>query len=238
MPGRQSDVQAAAALPTPGMAARIRRHLVIAGLLMATALVAGLAFATKKAGAIEAFAFVTGALCVWLVVRQSVWNFPLGLLNVAAYSYVFYNYKLYADAGLQIAFFGLIVIGWYLWLYGGERRTALKVSVAGRMEWGWVVAFIAISTLALWALLTHLGGAAKFWDALTTSISLAAQWWLSRKRVENWHLWIVADIIYVPLYVSRGLYLTAILYMIFLVMAVLGLLAWRRAAKDQAGQAA
>ena len=76
-----------------------------------------------------------------------------------------------------------------------------------------------------------LGGAAKFWDALTTSISLSAQWLQSRKKLECWHLWILADVIYVPLYISRGLNLTALLYGVFLCMAVMGLLAWRKSVK-------
>jgi nicotinamide mononucleotide transporter PnuC len=91
--------------------------------------------------------------------------------------------------------------------------------------------FIAAATGFLWWLLGKLGGAAKFWDALTTSISLSAQWLQSRKKLECWHLWILADVIYVPLYISRGLNLTALLYGVFLCMAVMGLLAWQKSVK-------
>lgn len=200
-------------------------------LLLATIGIAWAAWSTDTASALEAGAFVTGVICVWLVVRQSVWNFPLGLLNVAAYAWIFYEYRLYADSGLQVIYFALNLIGWYLWLFGGEDRTALKVRRASRRELALIAAFIAASTGFLWWLLGKLGGAAKFWDALTTSISLSAQWLQSQKKLECWHLWILADVVYVPLYISRGLNLTALLYGVFLCLAVIGLLAWQKSVK-------
>ena len=78
----------------------------------------------------------------------------------------------------------------------------------------------------LWQLLHYAGGSSSFFDALTTSISLGAQWLLNRKRLENWILWIIADVIYVPLYLYKALYLTSILYAVFLAMAAMGLLQW------------
>ena len=182
------------------------------------------------ASALEAAAFVSGAICVWLVVRQNIWNFPLGLINVAISGYLFYQYRLYADSGLQAVYFALNLIGWYLWLYGGKGRTALSVGRTSRLELALIGGFITASTAFLWWLLDKAGGAAKFWDALTTSISLAAQWLQSRKKLECWHLWILADVLYVPLYVSRELYLIALLYAVFLGLATMGLLAWRKAA--------
>lgn len=202
-----------------------------AGLVLATCAIAYFAWSTGSAEALEAVAFVTGAICVWLVVRQSIWNFPLGLLNVAAYAWIFYEYRLYADSGLQVVYFALNLVGWYLWLFGGEDRTALSVQRTSKRELAMVAVFVAASTAFLWWLLHKLGGAAKFWDALTTSISLSAQWLQSRKKLECWHLWILADVIYVPLYISRGLNLTALLFAVFLAMAVMGAVAWRKAVR-------
>lgn len=182
---------------------------------------------------LEAVGVVTGALCVWLVVRENVWNFPLGMANVAAFYVVFFEARLYADAGLQVVYFVLNATGWYLWLRGGERHTALRVSRVGAGE-GRIVAAAGVAlTLALWMTLRHVGGSASFFDALTTGISLCAQWMLNRKHVESWYAWIVADIIYVPLYIYKELYLTAALYAVFLVMAVMGLLRWRETWRAQ-----
>jgi nicotinamide mononucleotide transporter len=165
---------------------------------------------------------------VWLVVRESVWNFPIGLLNVATFSIVFFHSRLFADAGLQVVYFVLGIVGWRLWLRGGKNHTRLCLSRIGSAESAWLGFFVVVSTLCLWQALEHLGGSASFWDALTTSLSLASQWMLNRKHLESWLGWIVVDTIYIPLYASKGLYLTAILYSIFLCMAFIGWKQWHR----------
>jgi nicotinamide mononucleotide transporter len=195
-----------------------------------TAAVTAMAFAGVRMGAstpLEAVSVVSGAVCVWLTVRENVWNFPVGLANAATFCVVFFGARLYADAGLQVVYFVLTLIGWHLWLHGGQGRTALRVSRAGGREAAAVAAAGAGLTVALWLALRHVGGSASFFDALTTSISLCAQWLLNRKHVESWYAWIAADLVYVPLYAWKGLYLTAALYAVFLVMAVMGLLRWR-----------
>lgn len=200
----------------------------LALLTVATTLVAATLLSLELTTVLEAISFVTGALCVWLVVRENVWNFPIGLLNVAAFSIVFFQSRLFADAGLQVVYFVLGVVGWRLWLQGGENQTRLRLSRIGKIEVVWLGFFVILSTLSLWKTLQHVGGSASFWDALTTSLSLASQWMLNRKQLESWIGWIVVDAIYVPLYISKGLYLTAILYAIFLCMAIIGWKQWHR----------
>lgn len=200
----------------------------IAGLFLITAAIAAAAWHTGAASALEAIAFVTGVFCVWLVTRQNIWNFPFGLITVGIYAFVFYQSELFATAGLQLVFFAINLIGWYLWLYGGENRSELKVRRAPRLEWALTALGIAGGTALLYRLLDEAGGATKFWDALVTSISLAAQWAQSRKVFECWWLWIVADILYIPVCLYNGLYLTALLYAVFLALSVMGLLEWRK----------
>lgn len=203
----------------------------IAGLFTITAAIAAAAWYTGGASALEAVAFVTGVFCVWLVTRQNIWNFPLGLITVGIYAFVFYESRLFATAGLQLIFFVMNLIGWYLWLYGGENRSELKVRLAPRLEWALTALGIAGATALLYRFLDEAGGATKFWDALVTSISLAAQWAQSRKVLICWWLWIVADILYIPVCLYNGLYLTALLYGVFLALAVMGLMEWRKAVK-------
>jgi len=200
----------------------------LAVLTAATILVAATALWLELTTMLEAISFVTGALCVWLVVRENVWNFPIGLLNAATLSIVFFKSRLFADAGLQVVYFVLGVAGWRLWLGGGKNQTRLGLSRIGKVESVWLGFFVVSSTLCLWMTLQHLGGSASFWDALTTSLSLASQWMLNRKQLESWLGWIVVDAIYIPLYISKGLYLTAILYAIFLCMAFIGWRQWHR----------
>lgn len=196
--------------------------------VVASALAASMAL-LGRATWLEAASFVTGAVCVWLSVKESIWNFPVGLVNVATFSVVFYQSRLFADAGLQVIYFVLGIMGWRLWLRAGELRSALQISRATAVESWLLIAFVVGATAALWQLAHRIGGSASFWDALTTSLSLASQWLLNRKRVETWIGWIVVDVIYVPLYIYKDLYLTAILYAVFLVMAVIGLRTWRSA---------
>lgn len=199
-------------------------------LALLTAAVSVLAFVGVRLGLstpLEAAGVVTGAVCVWLTVRENAWNFPVGLANVTLFSVLFFGARLYADAGLQVVYFVLGLIGWYLWLHGGERRTPLRISRVGTGEAARLAIGGAALTVVLWITLRHVGGSASFFDALTTSISLCAQWMLNRKYVESWYAWIAADLIYIPLYAYKELYLTSALYAVFLVMATMGLLHWR-----------
>lgn len=176
----------------------------------------------------EAWGFATGGLCVWLVVRENVWNWPIGLANNVVFFVLFLQSRLFADMALQVLYFGLGLYGWLNWLFGGAQRTPLKISRTTRTEWVVLALGIPLGTWALSAILIAVNGAAPFWDALTTVLSIAAQYLLCRKRLENWYLWIVADIIYVPLYMSRDLVLTGVLYAVFLVMCLVGLRGWSR----------
>jgi nicotinamide mononucleotide transporter len=175
----------------------------------------------------ETLGFVTGGACVWLAVRQHILSWPIGLANNALYFAVFFEARLYADMALQAVFFALGCYGWWKWFVrrGGAPLAVTRIS---RSEVALVLAGVPLATLGLREALIAANGAAPFLDALTTAISLAAQYLLGRKRIENWALWILADAIYVPLYVSRGLHLTAVLYAIFLAMCIVGLRDWLR----------
>lgn len=205
-----------------------RDALILAGLVTITTIASAWMAATARATWLEAFSFVTGAVCVWLTVKENVWNFPISLVNVVAFGIVFTKAQLYADAGLQAVYFLLTVIGWYLWLYGGEGRTELHI---GRAPWRELV-IVSLAGVLLTAGLTiylgRVGDAMPFCDAFTTAISLCAQWFLNRKYLENWHFWIFVDVLYVPMYLYKELYLTSFLYLVFLVMATMGLIEWLR----------
>lgn len=180
----------------------------------------------------ESFGFATGAVCVWWVTRENPWNWPMGLLNNIVFAILFWRARLFADMGLQGVYFVLGFYGWWSWLFGGAGRSPLRVGRATTGEWIAVGAVLLLGTAGLCTILVSLQGAAPFWDAATTMLCLCAQFFLTRKRIENWFLWILADVIYVPLYLSRGLALTALLYAGFIVLCVLGLRRWRRSLHD------
>ncbi|HEY8600216.1 MAG TPA: nicotinamide riboside transporter PnuC [Thermomicrobiales bacterium] len=182
---------------------------------------------TLPLGMTETLGFVTGAVGVWLTVKENIWNWPIGIANSAFFVALFFSAHLFADMALQIIYIILGFLGWYWWLRGGANQTTLHVSHASRATL-LILAAIGISaTGGLTVFLRSIGDAAPFLDALTTVLSLAAQYLLTRKLIENWYIWITADIIYIGLYGSRGLYLTAALYVLFLGLCLLGLRSWR-----------
>ncbi|MFE5540716.1 nicotinamide riboside transporter PnuC [Streptomyces sp. NPDC056492] len=179
----------------------------------------------------EILGFATGALCVWLVARQHVANWPIGIANNVFFIVLFARSGLYADAGLQIVFIALAAYGWWSWTHGGGPGTAeaLPVRRTTRTEWAVLAAAGAVGVLGLTLLLGRVtDSTVPFWDALTTGLSLMATYGQCRKLVESWWLWIAADLVYIPLYAYKGLYLTSALYAGFLALCVVGLLGWRR----------
>ena len=177
----------------------------------------------------EALGFAAGALCVWLVVRQNIWNFPIGNVQCAVYILVFARAGLFADAGLQVVYIVLGFLGWYWWLHGGRNKGPLSVRALPLAE-ALLTALIGVAGVALtmWLLATWTSSTVPFWDAVTTVLSLVAQYMLTRKQLQNWSVWMTADVLYVVLYAYKGLWLTAVLYVGFFALCVLGLRAWRR----------
>ncbi|WP_433271783.1 nicotinamide riboside transporter PnuC [Actinosynnema sp. CS-041913] len=178
----------------------------------------------------EVAGFVTGALCVWLVARQNPWNWPIGILNNLAFLVLFATGGLYADSGLQLVYIALALYGWWAWLRGGTEHTPLPVSRTTPTQWWWLLAAGVAGTLLIaWVLISFTTSTVPWADSITTVLSLLATWGQTRKKVECWWLWIAADVIYVPLYAYKDLWLTAILYLGFIVLCVLGLRNWTRA---------
>lgn len=173
---------------------------------------------------------VTGVACVWLVARQHILNWPMGLLNNALFFLLFWSAKLYADATLQGVFAVLALYGWWTWARGDARRAAaLPVRRTRRGEWAWLVPATLGGALGLGAWLARVTDSpVPYWDAAVTALSLAATYGQARKLLESWWVWIAVDLLSIPLYAVRGLYPTAVLYAVFLVLCVVGLRSWSR----------
>lgn len=183
----------------------------------------------------EVLGDLTGAVSVWWAARENVWNWPIGLLNSALFFVLFLDAKLYADATLQIAFIGLGVFGWVQW----ARRDSLSMThrPVGRtsgIEWIGLL-LLGVAAQAGWTawLATHTDSPVPFWDASILVLSLMATYAQARKYIESWWIWIAVDLISVPLYVSRGLYPTAVLYAAFGVMCIVGLRTWMLTLREQ-----
>jgi nicotinamide mononucleotide transporter len=179
---------------------------------------------------IEVIGFITGGICVWLVAKQNIWNWPIGILNNAAFLILFIGAGLYADATLQVIFAVIAVYGWYKWTHAkGAIRADLPVTYSSWKERGILAGLTALATVAgVTGLVKFTNSEVAIWDTLILTMSLAATYYQAKKRIDSWWIWIAVDVISIPLYFSRGLALTAILYFIFLCICIKGLIDWKK----------
>ena len=171
-----------------------------------------------------------GLVNVGLLMRRSIWNYPFGLAMVAIYAFVFFDEKLYSDAGLQVFFFVVQIYGWMQWAKARDEEGLVIVKTLTNDA----VAAYAGSAFAIWVVLgtfmkSFTDAAFPFWDSSIAALSIIAQVMLARRLIENWFLWIAVDILAIGLFAIKGLYPTAALYLVFLAMSVGGYFGWRRA---------
>ena len=179
---------------------------------------------------VEWIATLLGLLCVGLGVRRSVWTFPTGIGSVVLVGAVVWRQRLYSDAVLQVFFVAANLYGWWNWRCSQADAGEVVVERLGaRGRLGWAVGCLA-ATLAWGAAMARFTNAAyPWWDAGTAVVSMAAQVLMARRQIENWWLWIAADVALVPLYAVKQLPLLALLYLLYLALSVWGLIDWRRA---------
>ncbi|GAA6183470.1 MULTISPECIES: nicotinamide riboside transporter PnuC [Alteromonadaceae] len=181
------------------------------------------------ASPIEWIATVSGFLCVFLIIKRSIWCFFFGLIQVSLYSYIFYDVKLYSDMILHLIYVGFQIYGYWIWSKNlddgghvivdhGSQRYYLQIAtlaIIATLLWGWVMANNTDASL-------------PYFDAFTTCVSLVAQWLMSHKKLYNWSFWIVVDVVAIWVYWQKDLYPTSVLYLCFLVMACIGQYQWWR----------
>lgn len=178
---------------------------------------------------LEILGFVTGAICVWLNTRQNVWGWIFAIINAVLYGAVFWQAKLYADVTLQVYFFVTSIYGIYMWLYGSDNHKPIAVSLSPpRLYLVFTIIFILMTFLWGYLLNNYTDASLGYPDSALTVMSLIGQWMLARKYLENWLLWIVADLGYIGLFSYKGLYLTSILYFIFFLLAIIGYFTWKK----------
>ena len=184
---------------------------------------------------LEIITSLLGVANVALLVRRSIWNYPVGMVMVALFAWTVFQARLYSDAALNIFFFVVQAYGWWAWwrLGGMEHKVAVE-RLTGPARVAWVL-MILLCSFAWGAIMRFYTNAAFPWlDALLTMSSVAAQILLVRRRIENWLLWIPVDVGYIAIYVTKNLYAFAALYLLLLLLSVLGLREWMRAEREAA----
>ena len=179
---------------------------------------------------VELLGAVLGLAYIFFSIRQSIFTWPVGLITSILYVYVFFSAKFYADMLLQVYYVAISIYGWYHWLKGNPAKNAqLEVSKMPRSYYLPVtIAGIFLSSLFIFGLKNYTDSPVPVADSVTTALSIIATWMLARKYFEHWLIWIFVDFFSVGLYVWKGLWPTAILFVVYTVMATLGYLSWRR----------
>ena len=178
---------------------------------------------------LEITAVLLGIANIVLLIRRSIWNYPVAIVMVLRYFEIFREARLYSDMGLQVFFVVVNLWGWSAWARAGGMGGPVAVE---RMRTGERIGWIAgvVVATALWgsAMAQWTDAAAPWWDAAVAMGSVAAQILLARRKIENWIGWIAVDVLAIGLYWSRGLELTAGLYVVFLILSIVGLFEWQR----------
>jgi nicotinamide mononucleotide transporter len=185
---------------------------------------------------IEIFGVITGILYVILEVKQNRLLWPLGILTSAAYVYIFFSGKFYADMGLQLYYVLISIYGWYFWSKGGtgkEKGELPVISLNRRQFFLLLVAFLAAWGGIFLVLDRYTDSTVPLGDSFTTALAIVATWMLTRKIIEQWFLWIVANIVSIGLYIYKGLYPTVALYAVYTGMALYGYVEWKRSMKKK-----
>lgn len=179
---------------------------------------------------LEIVAFVLAMLMVVMNMRVNPLAWPLAIVSSLMYFALFWNSRLYGDASLQIFFAVVALWGWWQWLRGtqadGRALTVGRLPVSSR--W-WLLAGLAVAWPATGLILKiHTDTDVPWWDAFPTAASVIGQWLLGRKYIENWLAWIVVNVVSVGLFAYKGLWLTTLLYTLFIAMSLAGWRAWHR----------
>jgi nicotinamide mononucleotide transporter len=191
----------------------------------------------KVTGWLEWCGVITGIVCVWLAAKNNILNWPIAIISVLIYIVIFYDSKLYADMGLQVYFFGMNLYGWYFWIKNRKLNQAsspVLFITANEILFS-IVGIIVFTFIIGYLLHSHTDAAFPFIDSFCTACSLIAQVFLARKVLQNWLIWIFVDIIYVAVYVSKGLYATSIMYALYVYIATVGFIDWRKIYRKQHG---
>jgi nicotinamide mononucleotide transporter len=177
---------------------------------------------------LEVIGVITGLLCVYLAAKNIIWNWPFAIISVVIYIFIFFEAHLFADVGLQVYFLIMNVYGWYYW--SKKPATEAKTPVIRIKKNEVILSVIAVVafTFILGSVLKYTTASFPYLDSFCTACSLVAQIFLARKVLENWLIWIFVDVIYVGVYIFKGLHLTALMYAIYVGIALLGYIDWKK----------
>ena len=181
---------------------------------------------------LEIFGAFFGFMAVYFTIKQNIWCWYFGLFQVILYCFIFYTAKLYSDMILHVVYVFLQVFGWYNWKYGGSNHSTLRITLI-KNEMFWIGSTILLSFCLGYIMQTKTDASFPYEDAFITIASLVAQYLMIKKVLHSWMFWIVVDVVAIGVYWYKGLYFTTGLYVLFLIMAIIGYLEWRKVYNEE-----
>ena len=184
---------------------------------------------------LEFVAVVFGLMSVWFAKQEKILVSPTGIISVLIYIYICFNVKLFADAGINLFYFIMSVYGWYMWTRKTDKPP-LKITFNTSKDWFITGGLFVFSLILIISLLKYFNGDdVDYWstnvpyiDTFTTSVFIIAMLLMALKKVESWIFWIIGDVISIPLYTYKGLVFTSFQFLVFLILAVMGYVEWKR----------
>jgi len=178
---------------------------------------------------LEIIAVIFGLLSVWYAKKENIWVFPTGIVSVIIYVYICFFAKLYADMGINFVYFVMSIYGWYVWSRKDESKKPPPISKCTRKQHIIsLIMFVFFFIVLSYFLRNHTDSNVPWIDSFTTAVFIVGMWLMAIKKVENWIAWIIGDLISIPLYFYKGLVFTSFQFTIFLVIAIMGYIEWKR----------
>ncbi len=192
----------------------------------------------KNASWVEYIAIITGIVSVWFSRLENIWVYPIGLVSTVSYVFLSFKYHLFGEATVNLYYTAMSIYGWILWAKRDQQEHhVVKISFSSRKELKDQFVFFGIFYIVFYSALTLLQnsfypGTIPFGDALATATAFTGMLLMARKKVESWYWWLATNIASVPLYFIKGLTFTSVFYIVLFIMAIFGLIEWRKRAKE------
>lgn len=186
----------------------------------------------------EWMAVLAGIASVWFSKKENILVYPVGLVNTIIYIWLSFKGDLLGEASVNLYYTIMSIYGWILWSRRDTRhQPVVHITFSDKKWWLYQLSFFAVFYISIFLLLTYLKkdfapGAIPWADAFASATAFTGMWLMTKKKVESWYWWIATNIASIPLYFAKGYALTSVYYFVLLIMAVFGLIEWKKRAKQ------
>jgi nicotinamide mononucleotide transporter len=186
-------------------------------------------FDLKNTSLLEYIAVLAGIASVWFSRKENILVYPVGLINTSIFIYLYLIHGLYADASVNFYYTVMSVVGWRMWSRKQQGQPTLMITKSNARDWGAALAFFGVCFTALFLVLKYFtDSTVPLADSFTAAAAFTGMWLMNKKKLENWIWWIITDLVSIPLNFYKHLVFTSFQYLVFLILAIMGYIAWKK----------